>query len=67
MLGVCAVVMFGMLGLTTDLGRVYLVKNELQAFADADSVAGALKLDGTSGGLTNADATGTTGCFQHRR
>jgi Flp pilus assembly protein TadG len=61
MIAVCAVVMFGMLGLTTDLGRVYVTKNELQAFADAASVAGALKLDGTADGLKKADATGTTG------
>jgi hypothetical protein len=61
MIGVCAVVMFGTLGLTTDLGRVFITKNELQAFADAASVAGALKFDGTSDGLKKADAIGATG------
>ena len=33
--------MVGMLGLTTDLGRVYIAKNELQSFADAASIAAA--------------------------
>ncbi len=45
MIAVSSVVMFGMLGLTTDLGRVYIVKNELQAFVDASSVAAALQLN----------------------
>ena len=61
MIGVCSVVMVGMLGLTIDMGRAYIAKNELQAFADAASIAAALKLDGTSTGLTNADAAGNTG------
>ena len=50
MIGACAVVLFGMMGLTTDLGRVYIAKNELQAFADASAMAAALKLNGTSSG-----------------
>ena len=57
MIAVCSVVMFGMLGLTTDLGRVYIVKNELQAFVDASSVAAALQLNGSQSGLTAADAS----------
>src|SRR5262245_3137405 len=60
-MGVCGTVMFGMLGLTTDLGRVYIAKNELQTFADAASIAGALKLDGTSAGLNKADSAAATG------
>jgi Flp pilus assembly protein TadG len=61
MMGVCAIVMVGMLGLTTDLGRVYVAKNELQAFVDAASLAAALKLDGKSSGLAAAQSTGQTG------
>src|SRR5437870_4875982 len=61
MIAACSVVMVGMLGLTTDMGRVYIAKNELQAFADAASVAAALKLDGTSAGLTAANTAGTKG------
>ena len=61
MIAVSSVVMFGMLGLTTDLGRVYIVKNELQAFVDASSVAAALQLNGTQAGLTAADAAAARG------
>lgn len=68
MIAACSVVLVGMLGLTTDLGRVYIVKNELQAFADASAAAAALQLDGTSAGLTAADTaaagpTGPTGAY----
>jgi hypothetical protein len=61
MIAVSSVVMFGMLGLTTDLGRVYIVKNELQAFVDASSVAASLQLNGTQAGLTAADAAAANG------
>jgi hypothetical protein len=50
-----------MMGLTTDLGRVYIAKNELQAFADASAMAAALKLNGTSSGVTSADSAAATG------
>ena len=56
-----AVVMFGMMGLTTDLGRVYIAKNELQAFADASAVWAAFQLNGTSAGLIAADAAAASG------
>src|SRR5258706_12354937 len=56
MMGSAAVVMFGMLGLTTDLGRVYIAKNELQTFVDASTVAAALQLNGTAAGFTAAHA-----------
>jgi hypothetical protein len=61
MIAVSSVVMFGMLGLTTDLGRVYIVKNELQAFVDASSVAASLQLNGTQAGLAAADAAAASG------
>src|SRR5882762_1109288 len=61
MMGSAAVVMFGMLGLTTDLGRVYIFKNELQAFVDASTVAAALQLNGTAAGLTAADVAAANG------
>ncbi len=48
------VVLIGMLGLAVDLARMYIVKNELQAFADAASITGATQLDGTSAGLEHA-------------
>jgi hypothetical protein len=61
MIAACSVVMFGMLGLTIDLGRVYIAKNELQAFVDASSVAATLQLNGTQAGLVAADAAAASG------
>ncbi len=61
MIAASAVVMFGMLGLTTDLGRVYIAKNELQAFADASAVWAAFQLNGASTGLVAADAAAASG------
>ena len=52
--GVCLVASLGATGLAVDLGRMYITKNELQAFADAAVLAAALELDGTNQGLTDA-------------
>jgi Flp pilus assembly protein TadG len=49
-----SIAVFGMLGLSVDVARMYVAKNEAQAYADAAALAGALKLDGTSGGVANA-------------
>jgi Flp pilus assembly protein TadG len=46
--------MFGMLGLAFDLGRAFVLKNELQIFADAAALAGTRFLDGTQNGLQQA-------------
>jgi Flp pilus assembly protein TadG len=51
---VSLVVLVGVLGLAVDLGRVYIVKNEGQAFADIAAIAAARKLDGKSSGIDNA-------------
>ena len=53
--------MFGMLGLASDLGRLYIVKNELQAFVDSAALAASYELDGTTQGLNNAGAVASTG------
>jgi Flp pilus assembly protein TadG len=53
---VCAVVLFGMVGLAIDLGRMYITKNEAQSFADSAALYAAQQLDGTSAGITRADA-----------
>jgi len=58
---VVVVMGMGMLGLTLDLGRAYVIKNELQAFADAASIAAAFELDGTLAGLTRANTVAATG------
>lgn len=52
--GVCSMAMLGMLALAVDLGRIYVVKNEMQAYADAASLAAALELDGTQAGISRA-------------
>jgi Flp pilus assembly protein TadG len=54
-----AVVLFACLGLAVDVGRMYIAKNEAQGFADAAALAGALKLDGTSAGVTAAKTAAT--------
>ena len=43
------VVIMGMIGLALDGGRLFMVNNDLQDLADAAALAGAAKLDGTSG------------------
>lgn len=47
-------VLVGMLGLSADLGRVFIVKNEAQAFADIAAMAAAKELNGKSTGITAA-------------
>jgi hypothetical protein len=49
-----AIVVVGMLGLATDLGRLYIVRNESQAYADSAALGAALQLDGTLDGLSRA-------------
>src|ERR1700730_6861090 len=50
--GLVAIV--GVAGISVDLGRMYIAKNELMAYSDAASIAGALQLDGTAAGITRA-------------
>ncbi|MDQ6760809.1 MAG: pilus assembly protein TadG-related protein [Acidobacteriota bacterium] len=45
----------GAAGLAVDLGRVYIARNEVQAFADSAALAAALQLNGTSAGITAAN------------
>ena len=56
-LGVCLVAMMGMLGLAVDIGRMYIVRNESQAYVDAASLTAALQLDGTTAGISRATST----------
>jgi Flp pilus assembly protein TadG len=46
--------LFGALGLAIDIGRLYISKNETQSFCDTAALSAALKLNGTSNGITNA-------------
>jgi Flp pilus assembly protein TadG len=55
--GVCLVAMMAMLGLAIDIGRMYIVRNESQAYVDAASLTAALQLDGTDAGIRRATDT----------
>jgi len=48
------VMTLGVLGLALDLGRMYVARNELQAFVDAATIAAAFELNGSNGGLDHA-------------
>ena len=50
------VAFLAVLALAIDLGRVYIAKNEAQAFADSASLEATLELDGTPDGITRAQA-----------
>ena len=51
---IALVILLALAGLGIDVGRMYLIKDELQAFADAAALSAALKLDGTGQGMENA-------------
>jgi Flp pilus assembly protein TadG len=55
MVGLAAVVLFGIAGLAIDAGRLYKTKAELSRAADAAALAGVLEMDGTSQGLLDAE------------
>jgi Flp pilus assembly protein TadG len=50
------VLLIGMLGLSVDVGRVYIVKNEAQAFADLAAVAACRHLNAKQTGIDAANA-----------
>jgi uncharacterized membrane protein len=47
-------ILLGLAGLGIDIGRMYVIRSELQAFADAAALNAALKLDGTQQGVARA-------------
>ena len=53
-MAVAAIAMIGAMGLAIDLGHVYIVKNETQAYVDAAAIAAGLQMDGTTAGITRA-------------
>lgn len=53
-MAITTVALVGVLGLAVDVGRIYISKNETQAYCDAAALAAALALDGTTTGITNA-------------
>ncbi|HEV8148272.1 MAG TPA: pilus assembly protein TadG-related protein [Bryobacteraceae bacterium] len=55
-MAIAAVAIILVLGLAVDIGRMFITKNETQAFCDAAALAATLKLDGTTAGITKAQA-----------
>lgn len=53
-------VLVGMIGLVLDLGRLYIIKTELQNVADACALAAARELNGDANSLTRAENAGIT-------
>jgi uncharacterized membrane protein len=51
---IALVILMAVAGLGIDLGRMYLIKSELQAFADGAALTAALRLDGTDQGIEGA-------------
>ncbi len=47
-------VLLGFAGLGVDLGRMYVIQSELQAFTDAAALSAAMELDGTAAGIERA-------------
>lgn len=47
-------ILLGLAGLGIDIGRMYVIQSELQAFSDAAALNAALQLDGTERGITRA-------------
>jgi Flp pilus assembly protein TadG len=54
-----AFALIAILGLAVDVGRMFIAKNEAQAYCDSAALAAALALDGTTTGITNARAAVT--------
>lgn len=64
--GLALAVLIGIVGLALDLGRMYVVKTELQNAADACALAAARELNGLSDALTRGENAGVTLAQRHR-
>ena len=61
LIGLALFVMIGMVGLAIDVGRMFVYKSELQAFADNAAMAAISKMDGSQAGVQAANALALTG------
>jgi hypothetical protein len=57
-IALAAVVLIGFLGVVVDLGRLHVMKTELQNAADGCALAAAFELDGNASALTRAENAG---------
>lgn len=64
--GALAVILFGSMGLTLDMGRIYITKSEAQTWVDAAAMTAALELDGTRDGLNRAATAATSAPGSYR-
>lgn len=48
------IALLALCGLAVDIGRMYITKNEAQAYADSAALSAAMKLDGTEAGIQAA-------------
>ncbi len=55
MVGLATIVMFGIVGLAVDVGRLYVTRVELGRAVDSAALSGILEFDGTAQGLTDAE------------
>jgi Flp pilus assembly protein TadG len=55
MVGLATIVMFGIVGLAVDVGRLYVTRVELGRSLDAAALSGILELDGTTAGVSRAE------------
>src|ERR1700692_2221457 len=53
-MAIAAVALIGILGMAVDVGRMFIAKNETQAYCDSAALAATLKLNGGSSGITAA-------------
>ena len=58
-MALAAIALIGVLGMAVDIGRMFIAKNETQAYCDSAALAAALALDGTTTGITNAQTAVT--------
>ena len=49
-----AFAIFAVLGMAVDIGKMFIAKNETQAYCDSAALSAALALDGTTTGIANA-------------
>src|SRR5579872_6378315 len=53
-MAVAAIALIGVLGMSVDVGRMFIAKNETQNYCDSAALAAALALDGTLTGIASA-------------
>src|SRR5687767_15394809 len=56
-----AILATAIVGLAFDVGRLFIAKAELQAYADTAAIFAATKLDGTRDGIDRANTAASTG------